>query len=494
MNNKLKKALCTIIFVLFVFGNMLSLNAASGSISVSSNTNSVVVGNTFNVTISLSSSVGLGTWEWTVDYDKSKLKLTSGESNIVDYSDGSKRSASYSYTFKAIGSGSGTISVKSYSALAYSDTSELSLSVNSKTVNIITEAEKQASYSKNNYLSSLGVDGYDLSPAFDKETLDYTVSVGSNVENVNISASVDDSKSNLSGTGSLDVAEGKNKVSVTVTAQNGSTRTYNIIINVKDENPIETTIDNKKYTVVKRASLLTAPTDYSPSEITINDITVPSFYSEVNKYNLVGLKDTEGNIELYIYNEKDFSYTKYAEAKLDQLTLQPLEIEKEIDATLFVKCSVKINGIPFNSYRLGNTKYYVIYTRNLNNGKDDYYLYNTDTKNVIKYTDSLFSGFVDKNNKYYKIILLLGGETALVFIILLIILIVGLIKNRKKKKLYKEEQLRTKLKKEKEEKEEKERQELEEIKRLEQEKKDENKDDAQEEKTKTIKKTRKSKK
>ena len=45
------------------------------------------------------------------------------------------------------------------------------------------------------------------------------------------------------------------------------TKTYSIIVNVIDPNPIKTTIDNKEYTVVKRESTLEAPTGYEKTQI-----------------------------------------------------------------------------------------------------------------------------------------------------------------------------------------------------------------------------------
>ena len=45
---------------------------------------------------------------------------------------------------------------------------------------------------------------------------------------------------------------GTNAFEIVVKAQNGAEKVYKLTVNVIDENPIEVTIDNKKYTVVRK--------------------------------------------------------------------------------------------------------------------------------------------------------------------------------------------------------------------------------------------------
>src|SRR5690606_36025864 len=92
------------------------VNAASASITLTSNRSSVVVGNTFTVTATVSSSVAIGSWDFTISYDTSKLSLQSSTANgqrAVGYADSSnKKSVSYTFTFKAKAAGNATISVQ----------------------------------------------------------------------------------------------------------------------------------------------------------------------------------------------------------------------------------------------------------------------------------------------------------------------------------------------------------------------------------------------
>ena len=330
---KIIKFFCLLIIILsFTFLNMINIKAASATISVSSSTSRVVIGNTFNVTIKISSSSSLGAWEWTIDYDKKKLQLISGEANVADvFEKENTKSKSYTYKFKAIGTGSSKISVKSYGALDTSENS-LSLSISSKTISVITQAELEATYSKNNNLKSLSIDGLKLEPSFSKNTTDYKVEANANTEEIKINASLDDSKSSLTGTGTHKVSEGDNKFKIVVTAENGSTKTYTITISVKDPNPINIKINDEELTVVKRESSLEAPEEFEKTTIEINEQKVPGFYNETNDITLVGLKDANGEIGLYIYNKDSNNYSKYTEVSMNDIKLLPLEIEDSFSA------------------------------------------------------------------------------------------------------------------------------------------------------------------
>ena len=92
------------------------------------------------------------------------------------------------------------------------------------TLNIFREANS------NNYLSSLSVEGYTLSPDFNKNTENYTLSVDSLVDEINVSATAEVDSSIVSGTGKISLETGENIISITVQAQDGSIKTY--VINV----------------------------------------------------------------------------------------------------------------------------------------------------------------------------------------------------------------------------------------------------------------------
>lgn len=450
---KIFKYIFTIIVTtLIIFTNINRVYAASASITVSSSTSKVVVGNTFTVTIKISSSSSLGSWEFTPSYNTKLFKLTSGETPVVGWAekDGVK-SKTYTYKFKAIAKGSGSITVKSAGAYAWNK-SKLTLSTGSKSISVITQADLEASYSKNNDLKSLSVNGYKISPTFNKDVTKYTVDVDSNTEQITINASKDDSKASLSGTGTHEVSEGENKFNITVTAENGSTKTYTLIVNVKDPNPIKVTIDDKELTIVKRESTLETPQGFEKTQIEINEQKIPAFYNEINNFTLVGLKDSEGEIGYYLYDTENRTYSIYNEASLNSFKIYPLEIDKQFDET-YTKTTIKINEVDFEAMVSNNSNYYVIHAKNLLTGKNAYYKYDKLLNSLITFdNDENLEPLKKELDKYKTFIVFLGAETIFITLVLIIILISTIIKRAKKKKLYKE-QLRLKELQEQEESE-----------------------------------------
>lgn len=495
----MKKILKTLSILIVSLLFTITVDAATAKITVSTSKSQVVVGNTFTVTTKISGS-GLGSWQWTLNYDTKKFKLVSG-GNVFFFSESGENQKSKTWTLKAIAKGSGTISVKAAGAFAYKDESTMKVTTNSKTVKVITQAELEASYSKDNNLKSLSVEGLKLEPEFNKDTTDYKVTAESNTTEIKINATKSDSKADLSGTGTFKVTEGENKFTITVEAENGSIKKYNITVNVTDPNPITVKINDKDYTVVKRESNLTKPEDYEKTEITINESKVPAFYNEVNNFTLVGLKDENGDISLFLYDKETNTFSEYKEIKLDQIKLYPLSIDKEIDNYKLTK--IKINDIEFDALMLDNSDYAVIHAQNMNNGSSDYYTYDTKTNTVIRYTDEILKPLKDKITKYEKMIILLCGETLLVFFILICILIAKIRNNKKRKKIHKmmlkQKELEEKQKQESNIKEEK--QEIKEENKSEEKNKDEKeiqdeetKEEIKEDKTKKNKKDKKDKK
>lgn len=89
--------------------------------------------------------------------------------------------------------------------------------------------------SPNNKLSALGVDGFIMTPTFNRDTTEYNLIVDPSVSNVNILASALDSTAQIGGTGAIQLQNGNNDIRIAVTAQNGSIRTYVIHV-VRQEN------------------------------------------------------------------------------------------------------------------------------------------------------------------------------------------------------------------------------------------------------------------
>ncbi len=417
--------LCISFFFLCICG---TVKAASANVSVQTSSSMVVVGRNFNVTVTVSSNVALANWEYTLAYDSSKLDLVSGTPYIMDMVTATNvTTRSYQYTFRAKASGNANIYIQSAVVNGLYD-GGLAVNRGSRSVTLKTQAEIEASYSKNNYLSSLGVEGVGLSPEFNKEVLEYTVELEPGTTAINLVGSVEDRTATLEGVGPKEVAEGANRFEVKVTAQNGNVRTYVVVVNVKEYNPIEVEIGGKKYRVVRKRSELTAPANYAETNVTIGEEEVPSYYSEITKYTLVGLKDEEGNIGYYIYNAEENSYIEYKEFAFQRIVLYPMEA-KEIPSRYHPSVIV-INDQEVKAYKLKeSSKYALLYGMNVETGKENLYLYNSEENTLQIYFQEEIELLEQEKEMYQLVCLCLAGGC----FFLLLILIIALCRKGKKK-------------------------------------------------------------
>ena len=98
-------------------------------------------------------------------------------------------------------------------------------------------------YSDNNYLKSLEIEGYDIK--FDREVYEYTITVGSDVDSLDIKAIPEDYRSRVEITGNENFKTGDNEVIITVTAEDGSERVYKILVKKEKEKKV-TALDSEK--------------------------------------------------------------------------------------------------------------------------------------------------------------------------------------------------------------------------------------------------------
>ena len=135
--------------------------------------------------------------------------------------------------------------------------------------------------SSNNYLKSLQVSEEGLTPDFNRNKLNYSLSVGEKVTSINVTAVPEDSKAKVYVSGNKELKDGDNNVLITVTAQNGSKRTYTIVVN-KSADP------------EKANSYL--------SNLIIKDmILTPEFSNEVLEYDGGTVRLSGDKLEIYAY-------------------------------------------------------------------------------------------------------------------------------------------------------------------------------------------------
>lgn len=431
---KLYKKILTGAFILlfaFIF-KIDNISAASCRIGVSA-PSSVVVGQSFKVTVTVAGSASIGSWEYTLSYDSSKVRLNSGTLHVVDYGNGSKSSSSYSYSFTALQSGSATFKPVNASVLDYASTNECLSSTGSASVSMKSQSEIEASYSRNNNLSSLSVEGADLSPSFNKDITEYQATLPVDTTKAKIIATAQDSKASITGAGEVDVVDGINKIEIIVTAEHGEKKKYVINLTVQELDPVKVKVDGKTYTVVrKKGQVENIPVGFTETTIKIGDQDVCAYQSEIAKILLVALKDNEGNIKLFIYDKNKNSYTSFMEAKGGEVNLLILNNEKIKTPLDFVKTSFKINDLKIEGYKYRydkNDNYYLVYAKNLETGDEGFYLYDKKNSTFSRYYKEL-SDIKDMHTKY---VFYVAAALALIFVLIIIFKLLGKFKSNDKK-------------------------------------------------------------
>ena len=120
---------------------------------------------------------------------------------------------------------------------------------------------QNAGKSSNNYLTELSVKGYELTPTFDKQTVNYSIEEEIDENSLEINAVADDERATVLGTGNVSLQTGENNLRIDVKAENGLQRTYFIKCNKK--------IEDEELTL-SAIKLLAISEDGSTQEIFLN--------------------------------------------------------------------------------------------------------------------------------------------------------------------------------------------------------------------------------
>lgn len=423
---------------LWVFGLLcfmaFSLNVNAASVSVKASSSSITKGGTVTFTTTVSSSSPLVTIEGSLSC--SGAGVNGGANLSFEDSSNSIYSKTFTYTAKANSTGTITCStsgvrITDMSSGDWINLNNASTSVSVKDAVVIPPKE----YSSNNYLEELSIDGFELSPEFDKETLEYSVEVPNNTEKVIINAKKEDSTASVSGSGEVSVSEGANKIEVKVTAQNGNERVYVINVNVKELDPINVTVDDKEYTIIRKNDVLEPPAGYEETTVKIGDEDVLAYTNDKTKYTLVGLKDEDGNGAWYIYDEEKDTYTPYVFYNFNGVSLITLDMPKNLIPDGFVKSSFEYNDERVEGYKYkSNSQFYLIYGMNSETGEKGLYMFDKKEGTVQRFNDEIADIYKDKADLYFMILMIVSGIVGVAIVATAVVLIVRT-KKRKKNKI-----------------------------------------------------------
>ena len=442
-----------IITIIYLALNTLNVSAA-GSASISASANYVEEGSKVTFYINLKN---VAAWDLTGQGYGATSGCSLGDQGVGDSGTGANINKTLSVTCKTTSVGQVSFSISGNISSANGNNIEKT-SVNTSKIVVVTEPREKDT---NNYLKSIGVKDYEITPEFNKDTMEYTVDVPATVNKVTIEAEKESSYATVEGTGEKEVDEGANTFEIKVTSETGVERIYKITVNVKDENPINITIDGEEYTIMKNLKNVETPSTYETTTVKINEFDIPAFHSETSGYTLVGVKNSEGKQLLAIYNEEENTYTLYNETKSDQLLLYIMKITEEKEG--FIKSTVTINDITYDALKLNeNSNYILIYAMDIVTGEKNYYVYDKDNNSYVVYNDELMNMYKTETEKYKQVILYGGvGAIAIIFILLIICLRKPKRSKKKKKELEKREEHEVKIEKIDIQKQKKEEEELE---------------------------------
>lgn len=391
--------------------------AASGSIKATASSSRVTLNNTITVTVKVSSTDTLGSWQYGLSYDKSKLSLLSGDPSIVGYGDGTYSSKSYTYKFKAIAVGSASITIDNPKIVDWNSESAISTTKSNLTLTI--KEPVIINYSSDNNLASLGVEGFTISPEFNKSTLEYSVTVKPDTTSVNIVAKTSDSKAKMSGTGKMDVVEGTNQAKIVVTAENGTSKTYVINITVPEKDPINYKFGQDNYNILRKLPE-NLPLNFNKATIKFNDEEVPCLQNEKLNITLIYLRNSKNEENFYIYDASKKLVTIYNEVKNNDVTIYLTN--KEVKIKGYNKRNIKINGVETIGYQLSeNSKDFLVMGRNVSTGQDNIFVYDSVNKTISLFNEDNYNYLVDATNLYKMITYALGALLGLLLLIVILL-------------------------------------------------------------------------
>lgn len=429
-------------FSLFVCMFIMSISyvkAAGYDVSVTSNT--IIVGN--SVTLKISANDLAGRFDFSVS-NSSVISMSS--SNVFLDND----SKSITITAKSAGTSVITITptdATSYDGDAITGNRTITITVNNKptsnpntggnssgTSNTSTPVKKK---SNNNYLSSLTVDGYSLDKEFKKDELEYSLVVESGTDKITINAQLDDDKAKVTGIGEIALKEEDNKLEIKVTAEDGSTRTYILNVKIEELNPVEVTIDKKKYSIVrKEIDSIKIPNGYDKSTIKIGDEDILCYKNDKTKNILMILQDDKGNNNLYSYNEKTKKYTLYSSLTLGNTTLSIIDMPSNLVPKGYTKVSFKYDDTKLEGYQyieknktyaaddgVKGSDFYLVYAINEKTGEKALYVFDKLEGTIQRFNSDLVKAYEDENNQYFLYMLISLALLAVSIIVLSVVLI-----------------------------------------------------------------------
>lgn len=471
--------LSLVVAVMLVFTPAEHVYAQGLGLSVSSS--SIAVGKTVKVTVSMPS----GYFGTVVISSSDEGVLSNGGDGVTNIGDAAGYPTSQSFSFTAKGTGSCTIkayctvvgdaegndaggvitgastkvTVTSASSNNDSNSNKDNKDNTGNDSNSNKDNEnKEEKKSSNASLGSLVISAGTLSPEFSAATKDYTATVDYSCSSLAVTANPADSKASVTSvTGNDSLEVGENTVSVVVTAEDGSTSTYNIVVTRRAEDDPENAdkqdnwkkfnINGTEWNMVNDIPEDVVPEGFEHSKTVIDGLEYNTLHGTFGDITLVYLQSESGN-GLFVYDAAQNAAYEFVRINSEShfiVVLLP-KVDDVPDGYNEVSLSIEGKGVA-TAYQTKAEKnddktkdFYLVYAIN-DNGESGWYTYDSVDGTYMRTELSTPTVAQEENdttkselvpgiaNKY----LVLAAILVLVIVILLLLLIVSAVKNRKYK-------------------------------------------------------------
>ena len=317
---------------------------------------------------------------------------------------------------------------------------------------------KEEKKSSNASLGSLVISAGTLSPEFSAATKDYTATVDYSCSSLAVTADPADSKASVTSvTGNDSLEVGENTVSVVVTAEDGSTSTYNIVVTRRTEDDPENAdkqdnwkkfdINGTEWTMVNDIPEDVVPEGFEHSKTVIDGLEYNTLHGTFGDITLVYLQSESGN-GLFVYDAAQNAAYEFVRINSEShfiVVLLP-KVDDVPEGYNEVSLSIEGKGVA-TAYQTKAEKtddqtkdFYLVYAIN-DNGESGWYTYDSVDGTYMRTELSTPTVAQEENdttkselvpgiaNKY----LVLAAILVLIIVILLLLLIVSAVKNRKYK-------------------------------------------------------------
>lgn len=436
----LKKAALCLLTICAMLACMTQACLASG-ITVSAGQSTVSVDRTVAFTITVPSDAEV--WLYRVEYS-SNLTWVSGQTTVEGYSfDPGTRVNQLVFRANSPGTGTVNISAGSYAINGTNYDASGSASVTIVAADKPDDSEPApaptpsgggsstgnnpgVSLSSNNALSSLTVSAGTLTPAFDPAITEYTLSLPSQSDRLTITANPSDSRATVQGDGDISLQDGETSLSVVVTAEDGSAKTYTITVQVAQAPTLFLDYNGQRLGVVKDVSQVTPPAGFAPAEpITYSGDTLPIWTDVSGKRTLVYLMDEKTSAQgFYLFSQTTGVQSPYLPILCGSVTYIYTDIPKELSSVPgLTPATVKAFGQTLNGWTYNDASlkdFSVLYLMD-DAGSYGYYTYDSREETLQRFSGAVFTDDAGQSLRVPMLYVYIAGGAALVLLILLIV-------------------------------------------------------------------------